>query len=317
MFNYRECSLCPRNCLVDRTSGEKGYCGQTDQIVVSTAALHFGEEPPITGEKGSGTIFFSGCTMGCPFCQNWQISRGFSGTVVTEEKLAEIMLDLQGRGAENINFVTGTHFIPSIKNAVEIAKHKGLSIPLVWNCSGYESEAAVEFLNSFINIYLPDYKTSDRALAERLYKAEDYPVIAEKAILKMVESKALSFNKKWLMESGVIIRHLVLPGELESSRNFFKWYSDNLKGKAMISVMVQYTPVHIPGNSVHIPGRAVSQNEYDKLVDYLEEFDIEEGFFQDLETGKDWLPDFTRQEPFPSKQTKVIWSSVSSDTSIQ
>jgi len=313
MSDYKSCCLCPRSCRVDRTSGQKGYCGQGSEMLISTAALHFGEEPPITGERGSGTIFFSGCTMGCPFCQNWQISRGFSGSVVTVDKLAEIMMELQKRGAENINFVTGTHFLPSIKHSVKKAREQGLSIPLVWNCSGYETDAAVEELNTFIDIYLPDYKTSVPELAERLYRAVDYPTVAENAILKMAGFKTLSFSDDWMMKSGVIIRHLVLPGELESSRRFFKWYSENLKGKAMISVMVQYTPVQIPGNTVEIPERYISQNEYDTLLDYMDEFGIEEGFFQDLETGSDWLPDFNKTQPFPSKQTKVIWSSVPGD----
>lgn len=309
---YKSCSLCPRSCKVDRTQGQTGFCGQTDQMVLSTAALHFGEEPPITGEGGSGTIFFSGCTMGCPFCQNWQISRGFSGAVVSTEKLVEIMLKLQNRGAENINLVTGTHFLPSIKEAVEQAKIKGLMIPLVWNCSGYESEEAIGILNSFIDIYLPDYKTSDPVLAERLYKAKDYPLVAERAIVKMVMSKPMTINDQGVMERGVIIRHLVLPGELESSRKFFKWYSQTLNDKAIISVMVQYAPVQIPGNTVKIPDRYITQEECDRLLIYMDEYGIEEGFFQDLDTGNDWLPDFNKSEPFPSKQTRVIWSSLTS-----
>jgi putative pyruvate formate lyase activating enzyme len=281
-------------------------------MVISTAALHYGEEPPVTGKGGSGTIFFSGCTMGCPFCQNWQISRGIEGAEVSIETLISIMLKLQERGAENINFVTGTHFLPSIATAVFEAKSRGLIIPLVWNCSGYESLEAVALLNTFIDIYLPDYKTSDSILAERLYQAKNYPEVVEKAIISMVESSPLSFKEDGKMMKGVIIRHLVLPGELESSRNFLKWYSENMKGKALISIMVQYTPVVIPGNTVKIPQRAVSQDEYNQLLDWLSEYDIEEGFFQDLETGDDWLPDFKKEIPFPSKETKVIWSSVTS-----
>jgi len=279
-------------------------------MIISTAALHFGEEPPISGKGGSGVIFFSGCTMGCPFCQNWQISRGFAGEEVSCDQLAEIMMTLQNQGAENINFVTGTHFLQSIKESVTKAKAQGLIIPLVWNCSGYESLEAIEVLNSFIHIYLPDYKTSDRKLAKRLFRAENYPLIAEEAILKMTESRKLSFDDDGIMKGGVIVRHLVLPGELESSRGFFKWYSENLIGKALISVMVQYTPVKIPGNTIEVPHRFITKREYDQLLDYLEEYKIEEGFFQDLETGSDWLPDFNKREPFPSKQTKVIWSSI-------
>ena len=310
---YSSCTLCPRNCQVDRTGSETGYCGQSDQIVISTATLHFGEEPPIAGEGGSGTIFFSGCTLRCPFCQNWQVSCGLTGSEITIDLLIEIMLKLQNKGAENINFVTGTHLLPSIKEAVTKAQLRGLIIPLVWNCSGYETLETIDELNTFIDIYIPDYKTSDSNLAERLFQASDYPKIAEHSILKMVENRVLEFTEDGKMKKGVIIRHLALPGELESSRRFFKWYSENLKGKAIISVMIQYTPVKIPWNTVRIPDRQISQQEYEKLLDYMDEYEIEEGFFQDLETGNDWLPDFNKIQPFPSKQTKVIWSSVVGD----
>lgn len=310
MLDYGNCQICPRECAVDRRSGRIGFCGQSDKIVISTAALHFGEEPPISGSGGSGAIFFSGCTMGCPFCQNWQISRGVEGAIITVKTLSSIMLELQEQGAENINFVTGTHFIPSIKQAVNIAKIQGLRIPLVWNCSGYETLEAVENLNSFIDIYLPDYKTSVADLAHRLYNAKDYPYIAQKAISEMVKSRSLSFSENGNMNRGVLVRHLVLPGEMESSRNFIQWYFENLKGKALISIMVQYTPVDIPGNNVKIPRNHISQAEYDQLLDFLNEYNIEEGFFQDLETGVDWLPDFTKTIPFQSNKTKIIWSSV-------
>ena len=311
MMDYRNCRICPRYCSVDRTVGEKGICGQRDHMVLSTAALHFGEEPPISGEGGSGTLFFSGCSLRCPFCQNWQVSRGTAGAEISVNDLCLIMLEMQKNGAENINFVTGTHFIPSIKEAVISAKTKGLNIPFLWNCSGYETLEAVEELNSFIDIYLPDYKTTDSSLAEKLYGVSDYPDIAEKAIKKMIESRPLSFTKNMIMKSGVIVRHLVIPGEIESSRKVLKWYSDNFQERALISLMVQYTPVEIPGNTRKIPVRSVSKSEYSQLMDYLTEYKIEDGFIQDLEIGSDWLPDFTRKRPFPSNQTKVIWSSIS------
>lgn len=313
MMDYKVCSLCPRNCRVDRTSGNSGFCGQSDRVKIGTAALHFGEEPPLTGTGGSGTIFFSGCTMGCPFCQNWQISRGMAGAEISAAQLSDIMLELERRGAENINFVTGTHFLPSIKEAVNLAESCGLSIPLVWNCSGYETEEAVDLLDSFIDIYLPDYKASDTHLTGRLYKAPDYPEFAEKALIKMADNRKLVFSEEGKMKSGTIIRHLVLPGELESTRKFLQWYSANLKGKALLSLMVQYSPVKIPGNTIKIPERYISEKEYESLLDYMEEFSIEDGFFQDLEKTSDWLPDFNNMVPFPSEQTKVIWSSITGD----
>ncbi len=227
-------------------------------------------------------------------------------------KLAEIMLELQCRGAENINFVTGTHFIPSIKKSVLISRELGLIIPLVWNCSGFESLETVEELNTFIDIYLPDFKTFERSSAKRLFNAENYPRIASNAILKMAAARELSFKENGNLKRGVIVRHLVLPGELESSRKFLKWYSEFLIGKALVSLMVQYSSVNIPGNRIEIPNRHVSQGEYDQLLDYMAEYHIEEGFLQDLERGGNWLPDFTKPIPFSSKQTKVIWSSVTS-----
>lgn len=313
MPGYRDCRLCPRECRVDRTAGETGFCGQTDKVMIGSAALHFGEEPPITGEGGSGTIFFSGCTMGCPFCQNWQISRGFIGAEISVETLAQIMVELQNRGAENINFVTGTHFIPSISLAVSMARKRGLTVPLVWNCSGYETLEALEELDGYIDIYLPDYKASRPHLTKRLYQAPDYPEIAEKALLHMAESRPLEYDEKGMMRKGVIVRHLVLPGELESTEKFLRWYSENLSEKALLSLMVQYSPVIIPGNKVEIPDRYISEEEYDQLLVWLDECGIEEGFFQDLEQTSDWLPDFNNRVPFPSEQTKVIWSSITKD----
>jgi putative pyruvate formate lyase activating enzyme len=280
---------------------------------IGTAALHFGEEPPLTGQGGSGTIFFSGCTMRCPFCQNWQISRSHMGAEVSVHTLSRIMLELEKRGAENINFVTGTHFLPSIARSVAEAKEQGLSIPLLWNCSGYETDEALDVLDTFIDIYLPDYKASQPHLTKRLYQAENYPQIAEKAIKRMAVSRPLDFTEERIMKSGVIIRHLVLPGELESTRKFLKWFASELMGKALISVMVQYSPVHIPGNKVEIPDRYISEEEYDQLLDWLDEYGIEEGFFQDLEQTSDWLPDFNNKVPFPSTQTKTIWSCITKD----
>jgi len=312
-MDYRNCRLCPRRCGVDRTAGEIGFCGQSDVIKIGTAALHFGEEPPLTGIGGSGTIFFSGCTMGCPFCQNWQISRGQIGAEISVKTLSDIMLELEKRGAENINLVTGTHFLPSIAQAVAAAKMRGLTIPILWNCSGYESAEALDLLDSFVDIYLPDYKASEPHLTKRLYQAEDYPRVAEKALIKMAASRLPVFSNEGVMEKGVIIRHLVLPGELESTRKFLKWYASELMDKTLLSLMVQYSPVHIPGNKVAIPERYISEEEYDQLLIWLDDFGIDEGFFQDLEQTSDWLPDFRNRVPFPSKQTRVVWSAVTRD----
>ena len=303
---YRSCLLCPRRCGVDREAGERGYCGETSSLRLAFAGIHRGEEPPITGTGGSGTIFVSGCNLGCAFCQNYQLSSGKQvsmktmGRAVSAEEFAAICLALQEKGAENINIVTGSHAAPAIAFGITEARKQGLSIPALWNSSGYDGAETLEILKDVINIYLPDLKTLDPEIAARFFNAPDYPKHAAAAILRM-------------MEKEVIIRHLILPGYLENTRQVLKWFSENCagrgRGKALLSLMTQYTPVHMrePGAASDIPDRYLSEEEYDAVLSMLEEFGIDDGFYQELVTGSDWLPDFTRQNPFSSELSIPVW----------
>jgi len=322
MSLYSNCLLCPRRCGVDREAGELGYCGETSALRLAFAGIHRGEEPPITGKGGSGTVFVSGCNLGCAFCQNFQISQGDCcsrmGRVVDTGEFAEICLALQGRGAENINIVTGSHAAPALALGIGEARKRGLSVPALWNSSGYDGGETLEILKDFIDVYLPDLKTLDSGIAARFFNAPDYPAMAAAAILKMMELRKLAFNGE-TMVSGVIIRHLVIPGYLESTRQVLRWFSENCNGGngdyqhggALLSLMTQYTPVQAnsreKGKTTAIPDSYVSEGEYDGVLAMLDEFGIDDGFCQELVTGSDWLPDFTRPNPFSSELSVPVW----------
>jgi putative pyruvate formate lyase activating enzyme len=310
---YSKCLLCPRNCAVDRNAGERGFCGETAELRVASASIHRGEEPPVTGAGGSGTIFISGCNLGCVFCQNYQISKKKSGLcmgrAVDTGEFAEICLALQKLGAENINIVTGSHAAPAIAKGLILAKERGLAIPVLWNSSGYEGMETLEILKDLIDVYLPDLKTLDPGIAGRFFYAPDYPSSAKRAILKMMEYRPLGFGPgrgaAGVMRSGVMIRHLVLPGCLEAAKEVLRWVADNGAGRALLSVMTQYTPLKTAAKGA--PGRYVSEKEYDAVLRWLEEFGIDDGFCQEPASGSEWLPDFTRTNPFSSELSKPVW----------
>jgi putative pyruvate formate lyase activating enzyme len=302
---YDSCVLCPRRCGAARSRGEPGFCGQGASVRAASALLHFGEEPPITGTGGSGTVFFTGCTLQCRFCQNWQVSSAGAGAELTDQALAGIFLELQGAGAENINAVTGTHFIPGILGALRSARGRGLHIPLVWNSSGYETPEAVQELAPEVRFFLPDLKSLDAELSARWLRAADYPRRACEALLAMARARPLVMDENGPRE-GMIVRHLVLPGNLAGTRAVLEWFAGNLTGRALISLMFQYTP--IPGRELPAPfHRMVSPEEYRAAVDMLEELGIDDGYYQEPETGPEWLPDFTRARPFASGRSTVIW----------
>ena len=347
---YKSCNLCPHSCGVDRLSGETGRCGETAQLRICVTVLHNGEEPPLTGDNGSGTIFVSGCNLGCIFCQNHQISQGVGsgewgvgrsthsarvpivdphsllptphsphntlGRVVSTEEFVEICKKLRDKGAENINIVTGSHVIPAIVEGITAAKNAGVQLPLLWNTSAYENPQALELLKDHVDIYLPDLKTLDREIAGNFYGASDYPQIAAAAILKMVDmvNQKSDFiemaNYEMERNERVIIRHLILPGYLESTRSVLCWFAENLQGRAKLSLMTQYTP--IPGRPGMLalrkmPGRFLHESEYETVMLWLQEFGINDGYCQELVTGSDWLPDFKRQNPFSSKLSVPVW----------
>ena len=318
---YTRCTLCPRVCGVNRLAGETGYCGETVELRIASAVIHKGEEPPLVGTGGSGTIFVSGCNLGCVFCQNYQVSQGEGkgaaglGKTVTPEDFAAICAALRDAGAENINIVTGSHAIPALIAGFEAARKRGVlaastereklpsSIPVLWNCSAYETPAALELLENHVDIYLPDLKTLDTGIAAKFFNAPDYPAAAAEAILKMIE---MAENREQGAGSSVIIRHLILPGYLESTRSVLRWFAENAKGRALLSLMTQYTPIPKRGDTA--PQRYVVKEEYETVMKWLDEFEIEDGFCQELVTGNDWLPDFRRVNPFPSKLSVPVWT---------
>ena len=297
---YSDCIMCPRGCGVDRGAGGNGWCGEGAELRLAFAGLHLGEEPPLSGTGGSGTIFVSGCNLGCACCQNWQISSGGGraveerlGRAVSTEEFAAICFALQDRGAQNVNVVTGSHAIPAIVQGLRAAKTGGLRIPVLWNSSGYESVAALALLDGLVDTWLPDLKTLDSSLAARLFGAPDYPQAAQAAIRWMLKNRP----------RGVIVRHLILPGCLESTRSVLRWFAKNAGG-ALLSLMSQYTPMD---KASAAPDRFVSRREYETVLGWLEEFGIEDGFCQELVTGSDWLPDFRRPNPFSSELSVPVW----------
>jgi putative pyruvate formate lyase activating enzyme len=301
---YARCRLCPRRCGVDRGALKRGFCGETAELRVAAASLHHGEEPPVSGRGGSGTIFFAGCGLGCAFCQNAQISRLGLGRAVGRGEFAAICLALQERGAENINLVTGSHCAPALADFLRGARDLGLAIPILWNSSSYENPEALALVEDLVDVYLPDLKTRDPALAGRFFNAPDYPEAAEKAILRMLDLRGELRWRGSVLASGVIVRHLVLPGHAESTRKALQWFADHCKGRALLSLMTQYTPVDAAGP---IPKGSVSRSGYDRLVEWLDEFGIEEGFCQEPVPGAAWLPDFERINPFSSELSVPVW----------
>jgi putative pyruvate formate lyase activating enzyme len=303
---YAPCLLCPRACAVDRTGGETGFCGETRVVRAACACLHFGEEPSITGTGGSGTVFFTGCTLRCRACQNAQLSREGFGAELSVDDLSGIFLRLQREGAGNVNAVTGAQFLPAIIEAWRAARARGLTIPLVWNSSGYETVDAVRMLGPHVAFFLPDLKTLDPALAGFWFEAPDYPRVAAAALLAMAEARPLERGSDGLPIRGVIVRHLVLPGRLEATRGVLAWFSEHLAGRALLSLMSQYTP--IPGHALPPPfDRGLTRGEWDEALAALEELGIEDGFVQDFEPGTEWLPDFTRDRPFSAELSRMVW----------
>ncbi|MBF9014171.1 MULTISPECIES: radical SAM protein [unclassified Oceanispirochaeta] len=303
-MEYENCRLCGRECGVNRTE-EIAYCGSSDKIKLAWAGLHFGEEPPIVGKGGSGTVFFSGCTLGCPFCQNYQISRQGMGREIDDEEFLVIARRLKGEGAENLNLVTPSHFIPSLSRVLPVLRKEGF--PIVWNSSGQESAEALGAVFPHVDIFLPDLKTLSSDTAAEYYNFKKYPSIVEPAIREMVKQRPLSFDEKGVMKRGVLVRHLVLPGELDSTEEVLRWFSKNLKGRALLSIMSQYTPVVSPDYPDPSPSRYLSETEYDRVIDMLHRYDLEDGFIQEWITGSDWLPDFNRTNPFSSDLSRALW----------
>lgn len=288
----KSCTLCPRNCKVDRTKNEKGVCGMGSRVVLSRAALHKWEENCISGTNGSGAVFFTGCNMRCIFCQNNRIAAGEDGIEVTEERLGEIFLELQAQGAHNINLVTPTHFVPQIVEALKTAKEKGLTIPVVYNTSGYECAETLRMLEGYVDIYLPDFKYMDETMAGEYSKAWDYPEAAKKALAEMVRQTGPCVFEGDLIKKGTIVRHLVMPGQVKNSKRVLQYLFETYGNHIYYSIMSQYTPM--PHMQEHpLLGRTITKREYHKVLDYALELGVENGFMQDGKAAKEsFIPAF-------------------------
>lgn len=293
------CTLCPRKCSVDRKNGEKGICGQTAEVKVARAALHFWEEPCISGTTGSGTVFFSGCSLHCVFCQNEAIANGEVGKIITIERLAEIFIELEQQGANNINLVTPGHFIPQIREALLLAKEQGLTLPVVYNTSSYESVEALKSLEGLVDIYLPDFKYMSSTLSGKYSHAPDYAEVAKAGIAEMVRQTGTPVfdedGEEGLIKRGTIVRHLTLPSCMEDSKEILKYLHDTYGERIYISIMNQFTPLK---NVAGFPelNRKITEEEYDELIDYAIDLGIEQGFIQEGETAEEsFIPDFDCQ----------------------
>lgn len=291
----KRCTLCPRNCNVDREAGERGVCGVTGEgILGARAALHMWEEPCISGECGSGTVFFSGCSLRCIYCQNYEIAHAETGKRITVERLSEIFLELAKKGAHNINLVTPTHYTPEIIRAVLRARACGLTLPIIYNCSGYEKVETLKMLEGIVDIYLTDFKYMEPDLAVKFSKAPDYPTIAKEALKEMVrQTGAPVFDENDLMKKGVIVRHLLLPNHLKNAKAVVQYVYETYGDQVYLSLMNQYTPLP---QVRHIPelNRKVTDREYEKLLDYAIDLGVEQAFIQEGETAEEsFIPSFS------------------------
>ena len=289
-LSYSACRLCARGCGVDRTAGQLGFCRSSDTARITRAALHYWEEPIISGTRGSGTIFFSGCSLGCLYCQNRAISRAAVGREITPDGLALEMLRLEREGAHNINFVTPTHFAPTVKASVTIARAKGLTVPTVYNTGSYDTVDTVRGLEGTVDVYLPDLKYYRTESAEKLSCAKDYPRIARDAIAEMVRQHPTPVIKDGIMQSGVVVRILLLPSHVAEAKLSLKYIYDTYGDNIYISLMNQYTPM--PGMTSPLD-RTVTNAEYSELVGYAERLGVVNAFIQEGGTQKEsFIPDF-------------------------
>lgn len=289
MLTYEHCELCPRRCGVDRIRGELGFCRMPAKLRAARAALHYWEEPVLSGSFGSGAVFFSGCTLRCAFCQNGVISHENFGKTLTGTELRAVFERLIDEGCQNINLVTPTHFLPTILAALT----PKLPVPVVYNCGGYERVETLRALEGLVDIYLPDMKYSDAALAGRLSGAPDYPEIADAAIREMYRQVGPVLVEDEIMQRGMIVRHLVLPGSIDNSLGVLDWFAEAFpRGDVWLSLMSQYVPMGRAKNMAPFD-RTVTEDEYDAVLSYLDLLGIEHGYTQDFSAANtSYIPDF-------------------------
>ena len=291
--NLENCKVCPFECNVNRLSGIKGRCKCDDKIKIALYSLHYYEEPCISGEEGSGTVFFSNCNLNCIYCQNYKISSEGKGKEISINELAEIFIKQQEAGANNINLVTPTMYAYQIIEAIKIARKNGLKIPIIYNSNGYENLQTIKDLAGYIDVYLPDLKYYSDELAIKYSKALHYFEIATKAICEMVDQVGIpEFDERGIIKKGVIVRHLILPNHIQNSKHILKWFKENLENKAYISVMAQYFPT-FKAKEDSLLNRKISKKEYEEIENYLYMLDIENGYMQELgEHEEEYVPDF-------------------------
>lgn len=288
----KECKLCPHKCGVNRIEGKVGRCHAGAKVKIALSSLHYFEEPCISGENGSGTVFFTGCNLRCKFCQNYKVSQELSGTEIEIEDLADIFLDLQSKNANNINLVTGVMYIPHIIEALKLAKSKGLKIPVIYNSSGYEDIESIKKLNGYIDVYLPDMKYYYNELGKELSEVEKYFEISSEAIKEMYNQVgAPIFDENGLIKKGLIVRHLVLPNHIRNSKMVLKWLNNNIDKNILISVMAQYFPTNKAMATEDI-NRKLTIEELNEIKEFVSELGIN-GYIQDLENNEEqYVPKF-------------------------
>jgi putative pyruvate formate lyase activating enzyme len=296
------CECCPRKCRVNRLTGQVGYCRVRGSIPIAHVGLHFGEEPPISGVRGSGAIFFVGCNLRCVFCQNYQISQEFrqsNSRILTTDELASEMLHLQDEGAHNINFVSPSHMLFRMGDAIRVARGKGLVVPVVYNSNGYDSVEALRQIRGLVDIYLPDLKYMDNGLARQLSAADNYAEIASAALREVLDQVGhLEMDEEGIALRGLLVRHLVLPNSVENSLRCLDFLA-NLSSYTYVSIMSQYSPQY---KARDYPGinRSLTETEYAQVIDYAIDLGLENAFVQELESQEHYLPDFAQESPFNS-----------------
>ena len=295
MNKLENCNICPHRCGINRIAGKIGRCKATGKVKIALASIHNFEEPCISGENGSGTVFFSHCNLNCVFCQNYEISQLGKGREISVEELAKIFIKQQNKKVHNINLVTPTMYIYQIIEAIKIAKSKGLKIPIVYNSNGYENVEALKHLEGYIDIYLPDLKYSDDEIAYKYSNIKNYFENAVQAIKEMYNQVGIPIiDENGIMKKGLMIRHLVLPNQLQNSKNVLKWINDNMDKKVFVSVMAQYFPTHKAKNFQEI-NRKLTKEEYNEIEQYLYSLDLENGYIQELgEHEEEYVPDFSK-----------------------
>ena len=293
MNKYENCLLCPRKCGINRRTGQTGVCGVSSEIKVARAALHYWEETCISGKRGSGAVFFSGCSLHCVFCQNREISDGKEGKVISKERLSDIFMELEGKGANNINLVTPGQYIPDIVWAVNNARSRGMKLPIIYNTSGYENVTELKLLEGIVDVYLPDFKYMDSTLSAMYSRAKDYPSVAKQALSEMVRQQpdVVIDDATGLIQKGVIVRQLLLPGHVNDAKAVLKYLYDTYHDHVYISMMSQFTPIAL--KDYPEINRTVTRREYERLVDYALEIGITNAFIQEGDVAKDsFIPAF-------------------------